>query len=66
VQAADDALIRQRFRSAASKVLGAASAAAIESMVDGLEEEPDAAQLASLCAPDRPAPSISSEADIHA
>ena len=57
VQAADDALIRRRFIAAASKVLGAASAAAIERRVDGLEDEPDAGHLARLCAPpDSPVP----------
>lgn len=56
VRAADDALIRQRLRSAASGVLGACAAAAIEALVDRLEDEPDAARLARLCSPQSPSP----------
>ncbi|ARP95209.1 MmgE/PrpD family protein [Bordetella genomosp. 13] len=50
VAAAGDALIRERFRRAASQVLGAERALRIEQMVDGYEHEPDAGALARLCA----------------
>ena len=50
VVAADDALIRQRFRQAAAAVLGADTAARIEDLVDRYELVPDAAALPRLCA----------------
>jgi 2-methylcitrate dehydratase PrpD len=50
VVAADEALIRARFRSAAQAVLGGERAARIEAMVDGYEREPDAGLLARMCA----------------
>jgi len=50
VRAADDDCIRQRFRTAAAKVVGASSAAAIEGTIDRIEEEDDVGHLARLCA----------------
>lgn len=50
VVAADDALIRERFRSAAGAALGGERAAQIEDMVDRYEQAPDAGALARLCA----------------
>ena len=50
VVAADDALIRQRFRQAAQAVLGADTAARIEDLVDRYERFADAGELPRLCA----------------
>lgn len=50
VEAADDALIRQRFRRAASAVLGDGVAARIEDLVDRYEQATDGAELPRLCA----------------
>ena len=50
VVAADETLIRARFRRAAQAVLGDEQAERIETMVDGYEREPDAGLLARRCA----------------
>jgi len=50
VVAADDTLIRQRFRLAAAAVVGADAAAHIEDLVDRYEQVADAAELPRLCA----------------
>lgn len=50
VVAADEALIRARFRRAAQAVLGDERAGLIEATVDDYEREPDAGLLARLCA----------------
>ncbi|QHJ01599.1 MmgE/PrpD family protein [Xylophilus rhododendri] len=50
VQPADDALIRQRLRAAATRALGEPAAIAIEAAVDGLEHEPDSGSIGRLCA----------------
>jgi 2-methylcitrate dehydratase PrpD len=47
--------IRARFRAAAAGVVGAARAAEIEALVDGLEGEADAVRIAALCASAEPA-----------
>jgi len=50
VQAADDVLIRQRFRQAAAAAVGADAAARIEDLVERYEQAPDGAELPRLCA----------------
>lgn len=50
VVSADDALIRTRFRCAAGAVLGADRARRIEDLVDDYHNQPDAGELARLCA----------------
>jgi 2-methylcitrate dehydratase PrpD len=50
VEAATETLIRHRFRQAAAAVLGEDRARLIEQMVDRLQDEPQASELARLCA----------------
>jgi 2-methylcitrate dehydratase PrpD len=50
VEAATEALIRQRFQQAATAVLGEDRARLIEQMVDRLQDQPQAGELARLCA----------------